>query len=475
MKLTDLLELLVSLLTLGAVLLVAVEKIAPTKETARKTALESFLKNSFAANPWVIQRMVAMSVARMMKRGRLVTSVGGWLGAPLVRLASLTKNQRLRRLAGLLVASVFGVLIVFCIRADGSVVWLWLASILASIVLGIFSYPGMYALLNSKALFGAVSAGNGFNQGGQLYAQVPSDIHRPRLERLVWLHPRLKRRSGTLYVKIAIDDRVFAPLALAVFALAPISVTLIDGFYGSPFAAQVFMTAVGALFVVMPILFIVMVPTMLFQHRFAALTPRQTVAAGRRNLSVMGPSAVIAALAAFVIAWSSQRFTGGGGGWFVSVIVAADTVAGLLTGAMLREVVKRRGSFAAGLRVLVWIVLLLLVVSALKLHAAMLLSPQAPTFVQSAAIAWGASLFDGQSTIEDALFLASQTTMIYWLIYFILLLFLLTLGPFAWLVKRTLGLAVVTATPFEILATYIAFVAGLLTVANSFIKIGWPA
>ena len=410
LQLDDLLDLLVNLLTLIAIAMVALEKARPEQDQDRRTWLRNFVRYSVIASPRLLQRRAAMAIARALKATRVVGGLVGYAGAP---LSHLMKDSDLKKWPFI---CAHAVLLWYAFKTDS--VWLWriLPGLIFALILVLASYPAFYVLWRGNELGDAADAGNVLRKGTRFYAIVdePRLAHRRVLRVLSFVHPTVRRGSKKVGVGVAGVLRDFIPAALAGPFLMPLPIALIDGFIASPWPVRIAVLATGIAPLLLTFMVPLFLPLYLFQQRFTHQTVRQIAWSGTHGLRAMGPSAVIAAITSLTYASLAPTLHASGGGWFVFVHIAFDTMLAAATGSLLRDVIRTRASASSTLTALIWVSSLILVVAGLKLYVSMLSAAQPLGLIDAFKIAIN---FDLDSNPDIGLFLVAQTATLYWTFY----------------------------------------------------------
>lgn len=452
------LELLVSLLTLCALLIVTVDRISIPTSTLKPHSFLTFTKYAVTESPSRIQRRIALVVARELSSSGIISSAAKMIGIPAFQVFS---NARIR---GALVVAFLVVQVGYALLSNS--LWLKVStpSLLLSALLFLYSYPAVYAWLRRDAVLLAAQDGPFMLAERRRFIALPPEKITAPLRLMSRFHPRLQRFGDEIGVEPLRNDLPLAPFALAILFLIPVPLALIEGFLFSPWPVQAASALVGVSVMITPAILTVLSPILLLRRRAVLGTAGQGTWTVPAFLRSAGPSAVVATGAALAFALLTGVFHGQGGGWFLAVNLAVDTMTAIVTGMFLREVIRRRGDLIATALVLGWVFLLAAVVSAGKLYAAMLLADHPVSLMESCRIAWGLGLFEPSQPQYQSLFWVAQTGCFFWLVYFAALLGMFILSAMARILEAALGLDLAAATPLEILAALVTTFAGLVTI-----------
>jgi hypothetical protein len=266
--------------------------------------------------------------------------------------------------------------------------------------------------------------------------------------------------------------KLWVPVLLVSGSLAPIAVSLIDGFLLAPWQFQALIALMGIAFVVVPTLFLAMLPVTAIQNLLmTSLSFRQSSWSAKHVLRAMGPSAALSTAACLACVLLSSRFDQGGGGWFVFFALMIDIGLGAISGLFVRDVIRRRGDTRSALKALAWLLCFVGGIAGAKLFITTLSSAHPISLAAAYRIAWVLDLVRNGRDAEIALFVASQTPSFYWLLFSAVLLLMLSISALARFIGNAFNLALSTISPFEILATYMTAVAGIAALMKSLLKI----
>ncbi|MDO9337415.1 MAG: hypothetical protein Q7T61_13525 [Caulobacter sp.] len=475
MNAEDILDLVGNLLTLVAIFMVVAEKAAPSKNGTRIEQLRRFVDFSVFASPGRIRSRAALMMARFLS-GRWIKPskrVGALLGYILIPLVVLPKSVKFPAIPAIFVA--FGLEVFFAAKGNSIFV------ILTPIALALFVLVLLYLIPIIHLFFFSEGQSTGyfdekihFRRGPDEYGILTpkSKLAKLTISIIKVAHPHIAVDNGRIGVKLGSIRYMMLGIAFAAALLFTVPLLFIDGFIMSPWPVQIAL-AVTVLGLQIGILLTpILVINSSIEPLLAPNRPPREIAWGATHvMRAFGPTAIVSALVCTLFVTLTPELRSRGGAWLFFVVFTADVWLSIATGFFLRNVIRHRGDLIQTIQAVGWIAFLFLVSGGLKLFVATAFSPLSMSIIEAYRFSTGYCAFTGTCVFSFPYFALSQLASCYWLIYVVLMFFMFSLSFVASVIKRTLGVAVRTLSPLEILATYLTVVVAILALWKSGLKL----